>query len=151
MWNCFNNIKAKGHLTSMGSVSSVTQSCLTLCVSMECSMPGFPVHHQFPKVAQKHVCQVYDDIQPSHPWSSPSPPVFNFFPSIRIFSNESFLCIQWPKYWSLSFSISPPNEYSWLISLRIDWFDLLAIQRTLKSLLQHHGSKASFFNVQLSS
>ena len=80
----------------------------------------------------------------------------SIFPSIRIFSNESFLCIKWPKYWSFSFSISPSNEYSGLISFTMDWLDLLAVQGTLKSLLQHHSSKASilwcstFFTVQLS-
>ena len=100
-----------------------------------------------------HVHRVGDAIQPSHPLSSLSPPAFNL-PSIKVFSNESALCIRWPKYWS--FSISPPNEYSGLISFVIDWFDLLAVQGTLKSLLQHHSSKASilqhsaFFMVQLS-
>ena len=94
-------------------------------------------------------------MKPSHPLSSPSSPV-SIFPSIRVFSNESVLCIRWPKYWSCSFSISPSNEYSGLISFRIDWLDLLAIEGTLKSLLQHHSSKASillhsvFFLVQLS-
>ena len=94
-----------------------------------------------------------DVIQPSHPQSSPSPPAFNF-PSLRVFSHESALCIRWPKQWR--FSISPSNEYSGLISFRIDWFDLLPIQGTLKSFLQHHSSKASilrhsaFFTVQLS-
>ena len=118
-------------------------------------MPGFPVHHQVPELAQTHVHQVGDAIQPSHPLSSPSPPTFNF-PSIRIFSNESVLRIGWPKYWSFSFSISPSNGYSGLISFRMDWLDLLAVQGTLKSLLQHHSSKASilqcsaFFTVQLS-
>ena len=95
-----------------------------------------------------------DAIQPSHPLSSPSPPAFNFS-SIRVFSNESVLRIRWPKYWSFSCSISPSNEHSGLISFRIDWLDLLAVQGTLKSLLQHHSSKASvlrcstFFTVQL--
>ena len=93
-------------------------------------------------------------MQPSHPLSSPSPPALNF-PSIRVFSNESALRIRWPKYWSFSFSISPSSEYSELISFRIDWLDLLVVQGTLKSLLQHHSSKASilqcsaFFIVQL--
>ena len=105
-------------------------------------MPGFPVHHQLPELAQTQVHRVSDAIQPSHPLLSllllPS-----VFPSIRIFSNESVLCIRWPKCWSFNFSISPSNEYSGLISFRIDWFDLLAVQVTLKSLLQHHSSKAS--------
>ena len=135
--------------------SSVAQSCLTLCDPMDCSMPGFPVHHQLPELAQTHVHRVSDAIQPSHPLSSPSPPAFNLS-SIRVFSSESVLLIRWSKYWSFSFSISPSNEYSGLISFRINWFDLLAVQGTLKSLLQHHSSKASvlwlsaFFIVQLS-
>ena len=115
--------------------NSVTQSCLTLCDPMDCSTPGLPVHHQL--LAQTHVHQVGDAIQPSHPLSSPS----SIFPSIKVFSNESALRIRWPKYWSFLFSISPSNEYSGLISFRIDWFDLLAVQGTLKSLLQHHSSK----------
>ena len=137
------------------SVSSVTQSYLTLCNPMDYSTPCFPVHHQLLEVAQSHVHRVGDAIQPSHPLLSPSPPAFNLFHSIRVFSIESVLCIQWPKDWSFSFSISPSNEYSGLISLRIDWFDLLAVQGTLKSILQHHTSKASIlwhstFIVQLS-
>ena len=120
--------------------SSVTQLWLTLCDPMDCSMPGFPVHHQLPEPTQTH--WVGDAIQPSHPLLSPSPPAFNLS-RIRIFSNESVLCIRWPKYWSFSFSISPSNEYSGLISFWIDWLDLLTVQGTLKSLLQHHSSKAS--------
>ena len=91
-----------------------------------------------------HVHRVSDAIQPSHPLPSPSPPA-SIFPSIRVFSSESVLHIRWPKYWSFSFGISPSNEYSGLISFRMDWFDLLAVQGTLKSLLQHHSSKASIF------
>ena len=131
------------------------QSCLTLCNPMDCNTPGFPVHHQLPETAQTHVHWVGDAIQLSHPLSSPSPPTLNL-PSNRVFSNESALCIWWPKYWSFSFNISPSNEYSGLISFRMDWLDLLAVQGTLKSLLQHHSSKASilrcsaFFTVQLS-
>ena len=109
---------------------------------MECSTPDFPVHDQLLELAQSHVHQVGDAIQPSHSLSSLSPPAFNF-PSIRIFSNESVLHIRWPKYWSFSFSISPSNEYLGLISFGIDWLDLLAVQGTLKSLLQPHSSKAS--------
>ena len=121
---------------------SVIQSCPTLCDPMNCSMPGFPVHHQLPELAQTHVHSVNDAIQPSHPLLSPSPPAFN--PSrIRVFSNESVLHIRWPKYWSFSFSISPSNEYSGLISFRMDWLDLLAVQGTLNILLQHHSSNAS--------
>jgi len=115
--------------------------------------PGFPVLNYLPEFAQTPVLWVSDVIQPSHPLSSPSP-FPSVFPSIRVFSSESALFIRWPKYWS--FSISPSNEYSGLISFRIDWFDLLAIQGILKSLLPHHSSKASilwrsaFFMVELS-
>ena len=138
------------------SVSSVAQSCQTLCDPMDCSMSGFPVHHQLPEFTQSHVHRVGDAIQPSHLLSSPSPPA-SIFPKIRVFSNESVFCIRWPKYWSFNFSISPSNEYSGMFSFRIDWFDLLAIQGILKSLLQHHSSKASillcsaFFIVKLTS
>ena len=116
---------------------------------------AFPVHHQILDLAQIHVHRVGDAIQPSHPLSSP-PLLPSIFPSIRVFSKESVLRIRWLKYWSVSFSISPSNEYSELISFRIDWFDLIAVQGTLKSLLQHHSSKTSilqhsaFFIVQLS-
>ena len=125
-----------------GQFSSVTQSCLTLCSSMDCSTPGFPVHYQLLELAQTHVHRVSDAIQPSHPLLSPSP-LASIFPSIMVFSNESALHIRWTKYWSFSFSISPFDEYSELISFRMDWLDLLAVQGTLKSLLQHHSSKAS--------
>ena len=134
--------------------SSVAQSCPTLCNPMDCSTPGFPFHHQLLEVPQIHLHPVSDAIQPSHPLSSPSSA--STFPTIRVFSNESVLCIRWPKYWSFSFSISPSNEYSGLISFRIDWLDLLAVQGTLKSLLRHHSLKVSvlqhsaFFMVQLS-
>ena len=134
--------------------SSVTQSCLTLCDPMACSRPGFPVHHQLLELAQINVHQISNAVQPSHPLSSPSPPAFNLS-HIRVFSNESALFIRWPKYWSFSFNINPSNEYSGLISFRMDWLNLLAVQGTLKSLLQHHSSKTSilqcsvFFIVQL--
>ena len=107
------------------------------CDPMDCSTPDFPVHHQLPELAQTHVHRVSDAIQLSHPLSSPSPPS-SIFPSIRVFSNESVPLIRWPKYWSSSFSISPSNEYSGLISFRIDWFDLLTVQETLKSLCVYH-------------
>ena len=135
--------------------SSITQSCPTLCYPMNRSTPGLPVHHQVPKFTQTHVHWVSDVIQPSYPLSSPSPPALNFH-IIRVFSNESALCIRWPKYWSFSFNISPSNEYPGLISFRMDWLDLLAVQETLKSLPQHPSLKASFrwcsdlFKVQLS-
>ena len=131
--------------------SSVTQSCPNLCNPMNCSTPGFPVHHQLLELTQTYVHQT-DAIQPSHPLSSPSLPTFNFSRHQGL-SSESVLCIMWPKNWSFSFSISPSNEYSGLIPL--GWTDLLAAQGTLKSLLQHHSSKASilwrsaFFIVQL--
>ena len=122
--------------------SSVTQSCLSLCNLMDCSTPGLPVHHQLPEFTQTHVHQVSDAIQPSHPPSSPLllPPIP---PSIRVFSNESILRMRWPKYRSFSFCISTSNEHPGLISFRMDWLDLLVVQGTLKSLLQHHSSKAS--------
>ena len=122
--------------------SSVTQSCPTLCDPMNRSTPGLPVHHQFLQYTQTHVHRVSDAIQPSHPLPSPSPPA-PIPPSIRVFSNESTLRMRWPKYWSFSFNISPSNEHPGLISFRMDWLDLIAVQGTLKSLLQHHSSKAS--------
>ena len=122
--------------------SSVAQSCLTLCDPMNCSTPGLPAHHQLLEFTQTYVHQVGDAIQPSHPLSSlllPSIP-----PSVRVFPNESALRMRWPKYWGFSFSISPSNEHPGLISFRMDWLDLLAVQGTLKSL-QHHSSKASIY------
>ena len=122
--------------------SSVAHSCPTLCDPMNRSTPGLPFHHQLPEFTQTHVHRVGDAIQPSYPLSSPSPPAPN--PSqIRVFSNESTLPMRWPKYWSFSFSIIPPKEIPGLISFRMDWLDLLAVWGTLKSLLQHHSSKAS--------
>ena len=122
---------------------------------MNHSTPGLPVHHQLPESTQTHVHSVGDATQPSHPLSSPFPPALNLS-SITVFSNESALRIRWPKYWNCSFNISPSNEHPGLISFRMDWLDLLAVQGTLKRLLQHHSSKASifrhsaFFIVQLS-
>ena len=130
--------------------SSVAQSCPTLCDPMNRSTPGLPVHHQFPESTQTHVHCVSDAIL-CRPLLLPS-----IFPSIRVFSNESALCIRWPNYWSFSFNISPSNEHPGLIFFIMDWLDLLAVQGTLKSLLQHHSSKASilwhsaFFIVQFS-
>ena len=95
---------------------------------MDCSTPGFPVHHQLPELAQTHVHRVGDAFQPSHPLSCPLLLLPSIFPNIRVFSNESVLCIRWPKYWSFSFSISLSNEYLGLSSFRIDWFDLLVVQ-----------------------
>ena len=128
----------------------------TLCDLMDYIMPGFPVVHQLLELVQTHVHWVNDAIQPSHPLPSPSPPSLQSFPELGVFPSESVVCIRWPKYWSFSFSISLSSEYSGLISFRMDWLDLLAVQGTLKSLLQHHSSKASilqcsvFFIVQLS-
>ena len=132
--------------------SSVAHWCLTFHDPMDCSMPGFPVHHQLPEFTQTlvHRC---------HPTISSSPLLLlppSIFPIIKVFSNESLLGIRWPKYWSFSFCLSPSNVYSGLISFRIDWLYLLAVQGTLKRLLQYHSSKASilqcsaFFIVQLS-
>ena len=122
---------------------------------MNRSTLGLPVHHHLLEFTQTHVHQVSDAIQPSHPLSSPSPPAHN--PSQhQSLSNESTLRIKWPKYWSFSFSIIPSKEIPGLISFRMDWLDLLAVQGTLKSPLQHHSSKASilwrsaFFTIQLS-
>ena len=138
---------------SLVQFSSVTQSCPPLCDPMDCSMPGLPVHHQLPEFTQTHAHRA---VMPSShlilccPLLQPS-----IFPSIRVFSRESVLRIRWPKYWSFS-SISPSNEHSGLISFRMDWFELLAVPGTLKSLIQHHSSKASilrcsaFFTFQLS-
>ena len=121
--------------------SSVAQSCLTLCDPMNHSTPGLPVHRQLLEFTQTHVHRVggcHPAISSSVvPFSSPIPP------SIRVFSNESTLRMRWPKYWSFSFSIIPSKEHPGLISFRINWLDLLAVQGTLKSLLQHHSSKAS--------
>ena len=131
--------------------SSVAQLCPTLCDPMYCNTPGLPVHHQLP-FTQTHVHGVSDAIRPSHPLLL-LPPIP---PSIRVFSNESNLRMRWPKYWSFSLSIIPSKEIPILISFRINWLDLLAVQGTLKRLLQHHSSKASilqhsaFFTAQLS-
>ena len=135
--------------------SSVTQSCPTLCDAMNCSTPGLPVHHQLLEFTKTHVHWVGDATQhlilccpllllPLIP------------PSIRVFSNDTTLCMRWPKYWSFSLSISPSSEHPGQVSFRMDWLDLLAVQGTLKSFLQHHSSNASilrcsaFFTVQLS-
>ena len=134
--------------------SSVAQSCPTVCDPMDCGTPGLPVHHQLPEFTQTHV----ESMMPSNHLILCHPLLFlpSILPSIRVFSNELALHIRWPKYWSFSFNISPSNEYSGLISLRMDWLDLLAVQGTLKSLLQYHSSKASilrcsaFVIVQLS-
>ena len=143
----------KNHSASLMSVqfSSVAQSCPTLCDPMDCSTPGFSVQRQLSERAQTHVHWVGDAIL-----CCPLLLLLSIFPSIRVFSNASVLHIRWPKYWSFNFSISPSHEHSGLISFRMDWLDLLAVQGTLKSLLQYHSSKASvlqrsaFFTVQFS-
>ena len=133
---------------------SVAQSCLSLCNLMDCSTPGFlsfTISRSLLRLMSIESVMPSNHLVLSRPLLPPS-----IFPSIRVFSNESVLCIRWPNCWSFSFSISPSNEYSGLISFRIDWFDILAVQGTLKSLLHHHSSKASFlrcsafFMVQLS-
>ena len=151
-WNICNHFGHFETLSVMSHFSAVTQSCLTLCDPMDWGMPGFSVHHQLLKLVQTHVHRVSDAIQSSRPLLSPSPPVFNLSQHQGLF--------QWvrsshqvPKY--RSFSMSPSNEHPGLISFRMDWMDLLAVQGTLKSLLQHHSSKATilqcsaFFIVQL--
>ena len=135
--------------------SSVAQSCLTLCDPMNCSTPGLPVHHQLPS-SPKLMC--IESVMPSSHLILCRPLLLlpPVPPSIRVFSSESILRMRWPKFWSFSLSISPSNEHPGLASFRMDWLDLLAVQETLKSLLQHHSSKTSilrcsaFFTVQLS-
>ena len=135
--------------------SSVAQSCPTLGNPMNHNTPGLPVHHQLLESTQTHVHRVGDAIQPSHPLSSPFHPAFNLSQHQGLFQWVSS-SHQVAKYWSFSFNTRPSNEYPGLISFRMDWLDLLAVQGTLKSLLQHHSSKASillrsaFFIVQLS-
>ena len=144
------------HQIRSDQIRSVAQLHLTLCDPMNRSTPGLLVQHQLPEFTQTHVHRVSDAIQPSHPLCRPLlllPPIP---PSIRVFSSESTLRMRRPKYWSFSFSIIPSKEIPGMISFRMDWLDLLAVQGTLKSLLQHHSSKASilqhsaFFIVQLS-
>ena len=157
---CWENLSLKiecggGEKSKSVQFSSVAQSCQTLCDPMNRRMPGLPVHQPNPGFTKNHVHQVGDAIQPSHPLSSPSPPALNLSQHQGLFkwvssSNEV------AKYWNFSFSISPSNENPGLISFRMDWLDLIAVQGTLKSLLQHNSSKASilqcsaFFIVQLS-
>ena len=142
--------------------SSVTQSGLTLWDPMDCITEGLPVHDQLPEITQTHdhwvsdgiqsshaLYQTHDHwvsdgIQSSHPLSYYSPPAFNLSQHQGFF-NESVLCMRWPKYWSFSFNISPSNEHPGPMSFRMDWLDILVVQGTLKSLLQHHSSKASIF------
>ena len=137
------------HVVYLWFCHSVTSDSLR---PVDCSMTGFPVLHYLWELAQTHIRWVSDAIQLSCPLLL----LPSVFPSVKVFSSELALCISWPKYWSFTLSISPSNEYSGLISFRIDWFDLLAVQGTLKSLLQHHSLKVSvlwhsaFFMVQFS-
>ena len=139
----------------MYQFSSVVQLCLTLCDPVDSCTPGFLVHHQHPELTQLMSIKL---VMPSNHLILCCPILFppSIFPITRVFTNESLLHIRWPKYWRIRFSISPSNEYSGLISFRMDWLDILAAQGTLKSLHQHHSSKASifwystFFIVQLS-
>ena len=151
-WNRLRQLKTWTFIKLCCSCS-FTKSCPTLCNPMDYSMPGSPVLHYFPAFI-RFMSTDGGAIQPSHPLSPPSP-AFNLSQH-QGFSSESALCIKWPKYWSFGFSISSSNEYSRLISFRINWFDLLAVQRTLRSLLYQHNLKASilwhsaFSMVQLS-
>ena len=135
--------------TYIHQFSSVAQSCLTLCIPMDCSMPGFPVHHQLLEATQTQI----ELVMPSNCLILCCPLLLlpSIFPRIRVFSKESALHIRWPNYWSFSFNISPSSEHPGLIFFRMDWLDLLAVQGTLKSLLQHHSSKASIFQLSLQS
>ena len=137
------------HLGDIQFSSVQSLSCVRLCDPVDCNTPSFPVHHQLLEFTQTHVHRVGDTTQPSHPLSSPSPLALNLSQHQGLF-NESALLIRWPKYWGFSFNISPSNEYSGLISFRMDWLDLLAVQGTLKSLLKHHSSKHQFLGSQLS-
>ena len=142
------------HISDNFFCCSVTQWCPTLCDTMDCSMPGLPVPHHLLKFAQVNVHCVVIPSSSIILWH-PLLLLCSVFPSIRDFSNVSAVHIGWPKYWSFSFSVSPLSEYSVLVSLKIDWFDLLAVQRTFRSLFQHYSSKASifcysgFFTIQL--
>ena len=134
----------RGRISDKIWFSSV-QSCLTLCDPMNRSTPGLPVHHQLPESTQTHVHRVDDTIQPSHPLSSPSPPLLllsSIFPSIRVFPSESALRIRWPKYWSFSFDISPSNEYPGLSSLQSKGLSRVFSNTTFQ--------KHQFFSAQLS-
>ena len=151
-WNSLAFSMIQQMLTIILSVqfSSVAQSCPTLCDPMNCSTSGLPVHHQHLEFTQIHVHQVSDAIQPSHPLLSPSTPAPNPSQHQRLFQ-WSTLRMRRPKYWSFSFSIIPSKGIPGVISFRMDWLDLLAVQGTLKHLLQHHSSKAQFFGAQPSS
>ena len=145
IWNSWKILCIARNCLNLLRISSVQ----SLWDPMDCSTPGFPGHHQLPDFAQIHVHWVGNAIQPSHSLL-PFLLLPSVFPSIRVFSNESVLCISWPKNWNFSFSISLSNEYSGLISFRIGWVDLLSVQVTLKSLLHTRIQKHQFFSAQLS-
>ena len=146
-YSCIPGINPTSHFISSVQFTSVTQLCPTICDPMDCSTPGLPVHHQLPELAQTHIHRVSDGIQPSH-LLHPLLLLPSIFPSTRVFSNESVLHIRWPKYWSFSFSISPSNEYSGLISFKIDRFDL-TVQGILKIFSNTTVQKHQFFSTQL--
>ena len=149
-WGQKESHKAEQLILSLLSVqfSSGAQSCVTFRDPTDCNRPGLPVHHQLLDLAQTHVHRASDAIQPSHHLFSPLLP--SVFPRIRVFTKESVLCIRWPKYWSFSFRISPSKGYSGLISFRMVWLDLHAVQGTLKSLPNTTVQKCQFFSTQLS-
>ena len=134
---------SSAHSESLVVVQSLASIWLFVTPWTTCSLPGFPVLHHLLEFAQTHVHWVVDAFQPSHCLSPPSIPALNLSQHQSLYSNELAFCIRWPKHWSFSFSISPSSEYSGLISFRIDWLDLLAVQGNLQSLLQHHSSKGS--------
>ena len=144
---CFSSVWFTSFRMIISCCCSVAHSCLTLCNRMDGSTPEFPVLHYLLEFAFKFM-SIESVIPPNHLiLCHPLLLLPSIFPSIRIFFNESVFHIRWLKYWSFSFSISPSNEYSGLIFFRIDWFDLLVVQETLKSLLQHHNSKASILQL----
>ena len=139
----------KGERLCLSSVSQFSRSVVSRTLRPQgLHHTSFPANHQLLELTQTHVHRVVDVIQPSYALSSPSSRTFILL-SIRVFSSESVLHMRWPKYWSLSFSISPSNEYSGLISFRTDWMDVITVQGTLKSFLQHHSLKHHFFSTQL--
>ena len=145
----FWKLSAKSNIGQICCCCSVAKSCPTLCDPMDCSMPGFPVLYYLPYFAQTHAHWVSDAFQPSHPRHLLLL-LSSVFPSIRVFSNESALCIRWPNYWSFSFSISPSNEYSGLISLRMDWIDLLQSKGLSRVFSGTIAQQHQFFGAQSS-
>ena len=145
-WRLSVRVRTNLEISNPPLFSSVTQFCPTLCDLMDCSIPSFPVHHQLPELVQTHVHRVGDTIQPPHPLLSPSPPTSNLSQHQGLFQWVSSLH-QVAKVLEFQLSISPSNEYSGLVSFRMDWLDLLAVQGTFKGLLQHHSSKASILQL----